>query len=198
MKNMIRALALAAMLAGSFTTAAAAQDGPEPRSKISGLSLGAFVHHVTGDFEGSDESGTGLGLHVGYGFGEFVAAFVRGGMAPNESYVGGPGFELAHFDLGIRVSPGASSWPIRPFVQGALTERQIHLDHDMGRARGLGFTGGVGAEYFFRRNLAIEAGISRSFGDLTDFDGPGLDNEEDDLDLEVNTTRIEVGISWHP
>ena len=80
MKNTVRGLAFAALLTASLAAAAAAQSGaPEPRSRTAGFSLGAFVHRVSGDGDAVDDaSGTGLGLHVGYGIHPMVSVFARG------------------------------------------------------------------------------------------------------------------------
>jgi hypothetical protein len=200
MKTIIRTLAFAAMLAGSLSTEAAAQsDAPAPRSRTSGLNLGVFVHGYSGEAEGAEiDSGTGLGVHVGYGFHRNVSVYARGTLAPNEPYVHAPEFETAHFDLGLRVSPGASSWPIRPFVQGALTRREVYFSN-LTSARGNGYTVGGGLEGFLRRDLAIEVGVSRSYGGFDEISAPGIDGWEDVGEgIDVTSTRVEIGISWHP
>jgi opacity protein-like surface antigen len=200
MKNMIRTLAFAAMLAGSLSTAAAAQsDAPAPRSRTSGLNLGVFVHRFSAEADTTEiDSGTGLGVHVGYGFHRNISVYARGTLAPNEPYVRAPEFEVAHFELGLRVSPGASSWPIRPFVQGALTRREVYFNN-LTNARANGYTVGGGLEGFVRRDLAIEVGVSRSYGDFDEINAPGIDGWEDVGEgIDVTTTRVEIGVSWHP
>lgn len=203
MKNTLRTLVLAAALAGSLSTAAAAQPDAPPRSNTSGVSLGIFLNGSALKGEGADEveSGAGLGLHLGYGFHRNASVFARANVAAMEPPGGGEGYALAHADLGLRYSFGGPRSAVRPFVQGAVGGRSLAVDlgsEGTLEARGLGFTAGGGLEYFFSRSLALEAGLSLSIGEFSE--GRIGNNRWADLDESVSatTSRFDIGLSWHP
>jgi opacity protein-like surface antigen len=200
MKNMIRTLAFAAMLAGSLSTAAAAQSAaPEARSKTSGLHLGLYLNGSamrTDVSDGDDvtDSGGGLGLHAGYGITPNASVFMRVDAASMED----DRYALAHADLGLRLSPGRSGWAIRPFVQGAVGARAAASENSDVVVRGRAFTGGAGLEYFVSRKLAIEGGLSVSFGKFSEFKDGGDWQEMGGGGIKATSRRFDLGISWHP
>jgi opacity protein-like surface antigen len=206
MTSTVRTLVLAATLAGTFSTTAAAQmDDPIQRSNTAGFNLGLFLNGSAAQVEDADEtdSGAGLSLHAGYGFTPNVGVFARLSAAAIQA----EGFEddqyaLAHFDLGLRYSFGSTASPVRPYLSGAVSGRAASFDlgsEGMLDVRGSGFTAGGGLEYFVQPNLAIEGGLSFSFGE---FNEGRLDGSEwvdlDDEALDMNTTRFDLGVSWHP
>jgi Outer membrane protein beta-barrel domain len=204
MKNTVRALALAASLAGALCTSAAAQVAPASRSNTAGPHLGVFLNGSAVRVEDSDvvESGAGLGVHLGYGFGQNLSVFARVDAASIQPEGAGDNYGLAHADLGVRYSFGAPSAAFRPFLQGAVSGRAVSFD--MGSegtldARGAGISAGGGLEYFVSRSVAIEAGLSVSFGELTEgrvggSDWVNLDNDA----INITTSRFDIGLSWHP
>lgn len=206
MTNPVRALVLAAALAGTMTTTAAAQlDGPAPASNTQGLNLGVFLNASAAQVEDADEAdrGGGLSLHLGYGLNPNIALFSRLGVAAIQSEgLEDDQFALAHFDLGLRYSFGTEAAPLRPFLQGAYSGRAASFDlgpDGMLDVRGSGFTGGGGLEYFFQPNLAFEGGLLFSFGE---FDEGRLDGSDwvelDDASIDMQTIRLDLGLSWHP
>jgi hypothetical protein len=202
MNNVIRTLAMAAALAGSLATASAAQTevpAPEPRSKTQGFNLGAFLNGSALAVDGSDEteSGGGVGLHLGYGFTQNLSAFTRLNVASVDPSNDAEEYGLGHFDLGLRFSFGGTASALRPFLQGAVNGRAIVFDDESG-ARGGGFTGGGGLEYFINRKLALEAGLFLSFGKFTE----ATDGEDwfelEDGGVKATSSRFDIGVSWHP
>jgi opacity protein-like surface antigen len=206
MTNTVRALVLATALAGTLTSTAAAQmDEPVLASKTAGFNLGLFLNGSAAQVEDADEadSGAGISLHAGYGFTPSVSVFARLSAASIQAEgFAEDQYALAHFDLGLRYSFGSTASQLRPFLSGAVSGRAASFD--LGSegtldVRGSGFTGGGGLEYFVRPNLAIEGGLSFSFGE---FDEGRLDGSEwvdlEDEALEMNTTRLDLGVSWHP
>ncbi len=206
MKITVRTLVLAATLAGTLSTTAAAQfDAPgAPRSNTAGLNLGVFLNGSAIQAEDSDvvESGGGVSLHLGYGVTPNVSLFMRVNGAVIQPSGADAEYALAHFDLGARYSFGGTALALRPFVQGAVSGRGFAAD--MGsqgtlQARGPGFTGGAGVEYFFNPNLALEAGLSLSFGEFNE----GRMDDSDWVDFgddafSATSSRFDIGISWHP
>lgn len=206
MKIEIRTVAMAAVLAAASITPAVAQPGgPAPASDTRGLSLGLYLNGSALQFEDSDEaeSGGGFSLHAGYGFTDHLAVFMRlNGAEIESSDVEGDSYALAHVDIGARYSFGGPAAALRPFVQGALNARAFA--YDLGtegtlEARGSGFSGGAGLEYFFSRSLAVEGALSFSSGTFSEGrvgDGEWVDLEDEALDAV--STRVDLGITWHP
>jgi opacity protein-like surface antigen len=206
MKNAIRTLALAATLAGTLSTPAAAQLEPPVggRSNTAGFHLGVFLNGSAVQVEDSDivEKGGGGSLHLGYGPSQNVSVFMRANAAEIESDDADGSYILAHFDIGARYSFASAAAALRPFVQGAFSGRAFSLDAGAAgtlEARGPGFTAGAGVEYFFNPQVALEAGLSYSFGEFNEgrLDGGEWVDFEDEA-FSATSSRIDVGISWHP
>jgi hypothetical protein len=210
MKNAVRTLALAATLAGTLSTTAAAQldppvDGPlGGRSNTAGFHLGVFLNGSAVQVEDSDivEKGGGGSLHLGYGPSQNISLFMRANAAEIQSEDADESYILAHFDIGARYSFASAARALRPFVQGAFSGRAFSLDAGSAgtlEARGPGFTAGAGVEYFFNPQVALEAGLSYSFGEFNEgrLDGGEWVDFEDEA-FSATSSRIDVGVSWHP
>lgn len=208
MKNTVRTLTLATLLAGAAAAPLAAQTDPDflpARSKTAGFHLGVFLNGSAAQVEDADEadSGGGLSLHLGYGVNDNFSLFARAsGAAIQAEGFAEDQYTLAHVDLGGRYSFGTTAAALRPFLQAAFSGRAASFDlgsEGMLDVRGSGFTGGGGLEYFVNPNLAIEGGLLFSFGE---FNEGRLDGSEwvdlEDASLDMNTTRFDLGISWHP
>lgn len=199
MTNTVRTLALAIVLAGTVTAPALAQ-----RSNTDGLHLGIFLSGAAAEVEDTDEtdSGAGISLHLGYGFSEAISLFARANAAAIQSEgFADDQYTLAHFDLGARYSIGSSAAALRPFVQGAFSGRaaSFELDGETLDVRGSGFTAGGGLEYFVNPTIAIEAGLAFTFGKFNEGRLDGGDWVElDDAEFSMNTTRLDLGVSFHP
>jgi opacity protein-like surface antigen len=207
MKNIVRTFVLAAALAGTVSTTAAAQlDAPAPpRSKTAGFNLGVFLNGSAVRVDDSDviESGAGGSVHLGYGFTENVSVFLRvNGAAIESDDVPSGSYTMAHADIGVRYSFLGSSTAWRPFVQGAFSGRAVSIDEGNAGtldARGPGFTAGAGLEYFVTPRVAVEAGLSYSFGEFNEgrLNGGDWVDFEDEA-FEATSSRFDLGVSWHP
>lgn len=206
MRNAARTLALAATLAGTVSTTAAAQflAPGEARSNTSGFHLGVFLNGSAVKLEDSDvvESGGGGSLHLGYGPSQSVSLFVRANAADIQADDSDQSYILAHFDIGARYSLGTEAAALRPFVQGAFSGRAFSLDAgSVGtvEARGPGFTAAAGLEYFFSPRVAVEAGFSYSFGEFNEgrLDGGEWVDFRDEA-FSATSSRFDLGVSWHP
>jgi hypothetical protein len=204
MKNTLRTLALATALGGALSTSAAAQiDVTAPRSNTAGFNLGAFVNAAGIQVEDSDaENGVGLGLHLGYGFSQNVSIFARVNVTSIGSDELADNYNLAHVDLGARYSFGQPSATLRPYLAGALSGHAVSFDLGSSGtldARGPGLTASGGLEYFLSRTVALEAGLSVSVGKFNEGrigDSGWVDLDEDELN--TTTSRLDIGVSWHP
>lgn len=207
MNNIVRTFALAATLAGTVSTTAAAQmDAPAPlRSKTAGFNVGVYLNGSAVKVEDSDvvESGAGGTVHLGYGFTENVSLFLRVNAAAIESDdVPSGSYAMAHVDMGARYSFLGSSTAWRPFVQAAFNGRAVSIDEEEAGtldARGPGFSAGAGLEYFVTPRVAVEAGLSYSFGEFNEGRVNGGDWVDfEDEAFEATSSRFDLGVSWHP
>lgn len=207
MKNIVRTFALAAALASTLSTTAAAQlDAPAPlRSRTAGFNLGVYLNGSAVRVEDSDviESGAGGTVHLGYGITENVSLFFRvNGAAIESDDLPSGSYAMAHADIGARYSFLASSSAWRPFIQGAFSGRAVSIDEGSAgtlEARGPGFTAGAGLEYFVTPRVALEAGLSYSFGKFNEgrLNGGDWTDFEDEA-FDATSSRFDLGVSWHP
>ena len=207
MKNFVRTLVLAATLAGTFSTTAAAQfDEPVvQRSSVAGFHLGVFLNGSAIQLDGSDvtESGGGGSVHLGYGMNENVSVFLRVNAASIQSdEVPAGSYTMAHADVGLRYSFLKASQALRPFVQGAFSGRAVSIDlgsEGVLDARGTGLSAAAGVEYFVSPKVAFEAALSYSFGTFTEgrLDGGEWVDFSDEA-FNATSARVDLGVSWHP
>lgn len=206
MKNFVRTLTIAATLAGTFSTTAAAQlDQPAARrSNTGGFHLGVYLNGSAIQLEDSyvTESGRGGSVHVGHGIDESLSMFLRVNAASIGSHDAPvQSFTMAHADFGFRYSFRDRSENLRPFVQGALSGRAVSMDLGDGMvdARGPGFSAAVGVEYFVSPHLALEAALSYSYGKFTEGRVNGGDwREFRGNSFGATSARADLGVSWHP
>ena len=186
-KTLSAALALALVAAP-----AAAQEYP-----TSGFVLGAYVTGTGITVEDGDEadSGRGLTLRLGYGFGNRFSAYVAGTGSSMEQgdYIAG------HFDLGARYL--LSTARLRPYVEGALSGQALSIpvqgvDFE---TRGAGLTAAGGLEYSFSRKAALDVGLGWTFGEYNEGridGGEWVDLEEESF--SSTSARLSIGIVWRP
>lgn len=67
------------------------------------------------------------------------------------------------------------------------------------QARGAGLSAGVGLEYFVNPTLAVEGGLSWSFGKFSE-GRQGTDEWKHfgDASFSATSARFDIGLSWHP
>lgn len=198
MRNTVRTLALAAVLAGAFSTSAAAQQ--PARSNTTGLALGVFLDGSAIEMEINDgtDIGRGGGLHLGYGVHPNASVFMRvtAAVADPADEIDEP-YALAHFDVGARISFGSRAAALRPFVQGAISG--LGYAEDQGtdglvEARGSGFSAAAGLEYFINRDVAVETGFGYSRGDCTEMRRDGGEWVDfQDQAFDASSIRFDLG-----
>jgi hypothetical protein len=205
MKNAVRTIAMAATLAATFSTTAAAQVGePEARrSKTAGFHLGVFLNGSAVQVEESSEteSGGGGALHLGYGVTPNVSLFIRANAANIDTGVG-DSYVLAHADLGVRYSFASQASTFRPFIQGAVGGRAASMElsgQGTLETRGPSLSAGGGVEIFFTPEVAMELGLSYSVGKFSEgrLDGGEWVDFEDEA-FEATSARFDIGVSYHP
>jgi hypothetical protein len=160
----------------------------------------------TGD-DFSDD-GPGLGIRLGYGFNERIAAYLAlDGISifPEEGAAAleDERYSLGIVDLGARYHfPAGPS--LVPFAEAALTAQSVTYDladsdTDI-HARGGGVTLGGGAQYFLGRTVALEAGADVTFCRFSEveIDGPDGDVTFDLEDTDATIVRLALGVTYWP
>jgi opacity protein-like surface antigen len=202
-----RTIGLSALLAGAMLFAG----NLDAQSRTGGLMLNAHLAgnslRGTGDLAVT-ESGGGLGVGVGYGFNDRIALYLNvdasameydEDVATNEEEYG-----LVTADLGVRVSFGGEWNKLRPYLNAAFTgvaaaEEFAEVEGDVERTvTGSGLTIGGGLQYFFSPALALDVGVQATQGAFTHVSLDGDDAEEFDEGVAFTTSRVQVGLTWHP
>jgi hypothetical protein len=172
-----------------------------------GPSLGAHVNSsaIQSDEDGGSqaEQGIGAGAKLGFGVTDQVTVFLRGDFA-SISYeavedVAAGSYTLANIDLGGRYSFDAASAALRPYAElglsGTAINDQLTLEGDTYDVTysGGGLLLGLGLEYFFNRNVALDGGLMVGKGRLTtiEIDGEPFDEAED---IDYTTIRMNLGL----
>jgi opacity protein-like surface antigen len=154
------------------------------------------------------ESGGGLGVALGYGFNDRIIVYFNLDAASMEYDEDEPDFEnesydLVTGDLGVRVNFGNEGMRLRPYINAAFTgaaavdEFEL-LDEDVESiVSGGGVTIGGGVQYFFSRKLALDLGLQATQGAFT---GITVDDEDEEFEEGVafTTSRLQLGVTWHP
>jgi hypothetical protein len=195
MKLRYAAVAACALLAWSPAEAQTPLEGPE--HSTAGFALGAYLNGTAASFEGGDgtESGGGLTLRLGYGFGSAFSVFVAGTGASMES----GDYTLAHLDLGARYLLRTAR--LRPYVEGAVSAQNLRADlygHTL-EVRGGGPSVGGGLEYSFGRSAALDVGMRYTSGRfikgrLVGEPWERLEGES----FDATSARFDIGMVWRP
>jgi opacity protein-like surface antigen len=181
------------------------------QSDNSGFMLNA---HLTGNAlsgigaEAETESGGGLGLALGYGFNDRIILYFNVDAASierDEEDVDAPDdrYDLVTADLGVRMNFGNEGMKLRPYINAAFTgvaavEEYEFVDEEVEQVlSGGGITIGGGLQYFFSRSLALDLGLQATQGAFSEV---MVDDEDEELDegLAFATSRIQIGLTWHP
>lgn len=168
----VLALATAALAAVPAAAQVGGPDADDGRGLVVGVSLQATrlssVQH---------DAGGGFGVSLGYGVTPALTLFARGST----------GYLSSHLDLGARYSFGSPTDRVRPYFEGALS--RVGSTRAEERVAGYGLTGGAGIELRLARTLALDLGVSSTYGQLNPDDRPVAD---------FTSTRANLGIRWRP
>jgi hypothetical protein len=194
---------LAALAALSLALACLPAAAQAQRSDTRGFSLGANLAGAALQFEDQTDpdSGSGIGLRVGYGVTQRFELFADLSGSAFEVPAGLTNYALGQIDLGARYNFRGAAAAARPYVSLAWATRVVVLENEeeMLEFASSGLSAGVGLRYFLSRRFALDAGLSVAGGDVTRArlnSGEWVDLEEESFGL--TTSRLAVGISWHP
>jgi hypothetical protein len=164
---------------------------------------GFFVRpHLVGaawrldDFEEDAEAGGGLGLALGYGFNERVAAYLEFSGANIDPDTGSD-YGLGHFDLGAMFTVGSYASRLKGNFMVALNGRAAELDQPGAdiEASGAGLTLGGGVLWFTSPNLALDLNLLFTVGEISEVEVNGLTWN---TNLDATSTRLNLGVAWFP
>lgn len=146
------------------------------------------------DLDVDAESGGGGGLGLGYGFSEQWAVFIEGSAATIDAPDGGD-YTLAHFDIGARFTLGNASSKFKGILDAAFTGRSAQFDifGTKVELNGTGITVGVGLNYFLSRSIALDTGLSWTFGSIDEIKVGAF---TEDVSVDATSARFILGIAW--
>lgn len=204
---MKRTFGLSALLAGALLSAGSLGAQSDNSGFMLNLHLlGNGVSGVGADVE--MENGGGVGVALGYGFNDRIALYLNVDGAQIEydedAETDDDSYTAVTVDLGARMNFGNEGMKLRPYINAAISglalaeEYAIAVDEDMtATVSGGGLTVGGGLQYFFSPSLALDVGLQATQGAFTDI---ALEDEDEELDegIAFTTSRIQLGVTWHP
>lgn len=206
---MKRTIGLSALLAGALLSAGSLS----AQSDNSGFMLNLHVlgNGVSGVGENAEmENGGGLGLALGYGFTDRVALYLNVDAAAiqydeDDDHIETTEDDYAAVtaDLGVRMNFGNEGMKLRPYINAAISGVVLGEEYELAgetvesALAGGGLTVGGGLQYFFSPSLALDLGLQATQGAFTEI---AVDDEEEELDegIAFTTSRIQLGVTWHP
>jgi opacity protein-like surface antigen len=201
MKHRIIAASATLVTFACATGNANAQEAAQ-RSTIRGLSIG--VHGSTTALTLVDNRSTslggGLGVSVGYGFGDRFAihALTTGAfMTPSDQ----DDYILSHVDIEGRYTPGRRSTAWAPHVALGVTGRTGHFVVPETAGGGttqrttFGLTAGGGISYNLTPATSLGWSLRYTFGNIEERKCP---DSADAVRTCATSTRANFGVSWHP
>jgi hypothetical protein len=167
--------------------------------------------HFTGSTlkieDGDNNNAGGGGLWFGYGFNRTVQLFLQldgTQFDVNNAAVEGD-WTMGHADLGVRFHFANSLRSWVPYLQVATTARVVSVQNgvinDVAQADdvslvGAGITLGGGILFYFNQSFAADLQLAWTGGKFTRIEAGSV--SYNDLDLDAQSARFNVGVSWWP
>jgi hypothetical protein len=178
------------------------------KSTTRGLNLGFHLQGASLKVEDADPAGGGgAGFRVGYGFNRIFTLYLEADGVTVEA--GDPAvfsgdWTLGHAEIGARFHFANSLRSWVPYLEAAVGSRAARVkDVKSGNqawedvnVTGGAFSVGGGIYAYITETLALEVGLKFSSGQFTKVDLGPL--SIDDLDIDAQSTRFDVGIVWWP
>ena len=167
--------------------------------------------HFTGSsltLEDSDRFNSGGGgLWLGYGFNRTVELFLQadGTKFDVENADVEGDWTMGHADIGVRFHFANSLRSWVPYLQVAATARAVTVQdgyiNDVAQADdvsmvGGGLTLGGGIAFYFNETFSADLQLLWTGGTFTRIEAGSV--SYNDLDLDAQSTRFDIGISWWP
>ena len=167
--------------------------------------------HFTGSTlkieDGDNNNAGGGGLWFGYGFNRTVQLFLQFDGTQfdvNNAAVEGD-WTMGHADLGVRFHFANSLRSWVPYLQVATTARVVSVQNgvvnDVAQADdvslvGAGITLGGGILFYFNESFAADLQLAWTGGKFTRIEAGSV--SYNDLNLDAQSARFNVGVSWWP
>jgi opacity protein-like surface antigen len=175
------------------------------QSTTRGFNLGAHFQAASYTIERQDpEQAGGFGVRVGYGFNRIVTAYlgIDGAKVELTDPTVTGDWQLAHVDLGVRFHFANSLRRWVPYLDAALGGRAVTVKDAIVNGNssadvslnGAAFSLGGGLYVFFNESLALDLGVKASSGEFNTLEVGALSLSN--LDLDVKSTRVNLGIAW--
>ena len=162
-----------------------------------GLNATSIKLDETGFTDDERENGLGLNGYIGYNFSKnFGLTLGVTGASIDDDQT--EDFSVAHVDLAGRVSfPGRSAFV--PYLELSLAAMGAEFDTNGQEVKleGGGIGAGFGFNYFFSRRAAFDASFRYTAWDFGDIEINGV-NAGDVDEVNVNTTRLNIGFAFYP
>jgi hypothetical protein len=195
-----RALALSAALLGASSLQA-------QESTTRGFNVGLHLSGASLDLENGDRHHAGgAGLIVGYGINRTIEVFLQLDAAEfdvDDTEVQGK-WAMGHGDLGVRFHFANSLRTWVPYLQAAIGGRAVGVEDAVVNGQpatdveffGGTFSLGGGIMFYFNQTLAADLQLLWSGGEFTEIKVD--DVTVGGLEIEAQSTRFNVGVSWWP
>jgi hypothetical protein len=170
------------------------------RSRSTGFYLGLGLEGnglVPNESGSMSESGGGLGLVLGYGFGKRFSLYAEMSGATMEYADGSGSYALAHADLGTRVHFRAGPNVVVPFLQVGLSGRTMAVDFNdfSGSGSGGGISLGGGLNAHLSPSAAFSATMTWTVGKFDRWAGNWSDPG---YSMDATSARLHLGMVWFP
>jgi hypothetical protein len=199
---------LALTFALSLVVLGVTESAEAQASTTEGFNLGIHASGASLVVESGERNNAGGGgLWVGYGFNPTVEVFFQGDGAQfdvQDASVEGT-WTLAHADLGVRFhfANAVRSWV--PYLQAAITGRVVEVEDGILNSNaqsetisllGGGLTLGGGVVFHFNESLGLDLQLLWTGGTFTELEVGSVTLS--DLDIEAQSSRFNIGLSWWP
>ena len=162
-----------------------------------GVALNGSAIKLDDDYlgESDTDNGGGLSLDAAYNFTPNLGIFV--GLAGASISSDGYTYGLGHADLGARVFLATGSFA--PYLEAAVSGIAVQgdIDGDDVELQGVGFTGGLGANFFLTQRLALDLNFKYTKGEFNTIKVNGSGVTSDD-GIGVGTGRFNLGVTFYP
>jgi hypothetical protein len=201
----ILALTFALVLASASLANAVNAQASTTRGFNVGIHLTGSTLELEGDGDRANSGGAGLWL--GYGFNRTIQLFVQFDGTKfdvDDAAVEGD-WSMGHADLGVRFHFANSLRSWVPYLQAAATARVVTVQNgvinDAAQAEdvsmvGGGLTLGGGIVFYFNESLGLDLQLAWTGGTFTTIEAGNV--SYNDLDLDANSARFNIGLSWWP
>lgn len=205
-----RSFVIALVMLWMAPAPAQSQSAPDASSGLRSSTDGLFLHARMGGHgldanDLADDTGSGIGLRLGYGFSDLFTLYGGIELAVMNGGEGFAGFEDDKYGM-VLIEVGSRFHFRRgkqfvPFADAALSVvglgyegDGIHQNKDVVYS-GAGVSMGGGLLYFISPILAIEAGASFTPGSLMEL---SIDGSTSDVNVGMKGIRMMLGVSVYP